>query len=561
MGLRGIRKCLCDNNLLWGVTSTDRWTLAELKRNPDFKPFQFPQAIRVRAKIAPYNAAYGTTAAGEVPESWSDGPEYTLDRPIGQISDSLSSRIYLGSRVVYEDGKQKFVNYVMSTNTNWMNEITWWSRIHIDDPATTDTFFLGTVESFLDPTGHTLTSARMIGDIIPGSNQDIISPQQWYAGYRYFVFSDHEHGDSQWRTHKWDNDTSSWTTASATGFDGAAYAVVQPTHRAYLRSNAPQPDEPWVMAVKRSIDTWVTGRWLNTDLGTTGNDHHLEASEVENIIWEDVSATVDLVRYNRIGERDLAIFKDDVSGEHWMYDGSNIVPIDDEPTYITADKEGNIVYGAGSIFEGQAFIKKLDADNNELWTQTPASPGGVGPHPDMFQIICNDTWIMVHGLEAGEDFATSTLAGIYKGLPYLYDKLYAGEPEENNILSWSLSYDGTIRIPHVQMIQPLPRDTIPDIDPISPWPVEANPKYRINGREYQSDDQSYWESQFDLNESSDRAWNLRGSAVQNQPGDDSQLGTLDWNPLAWGFLPTTSESTDYDIVDLPCCGCKKAVNY
>src|SRR3972149_5457113 len=77
MAKRGKRKCLCDDNLLWGVSST-------LNHEPDVEhppdpianppPHQYVGCVKVRAKLAPFIHTYGKTSQGQTPQPVTGDP-------------------------------------------------------------------------------------------------------------------------------------------------------------------------------------------------------------------------------------------------------------------------------------------------------------------------------------------------------------------------------------------------------------------------------------------------------------------------------------------------------
>jgi hypothetical protein len=627
--VRGIHKCLCENNFVWGVTNYNLITPQEYVDYVDDFPGQplpekFISGIRVRAKVSPYNHSYGDIKAGEIPPYAAS--EETLSfggvpaSYFGQNGSGAGMTVPIGSRAVYIDGEQAYVNYPLSKSGTSMENVCWWIQCRISDGSGSAWHMDPDYDSASDPNNDFVTDGRQLRARVRGNfgndystaggNNHLTTARNWYAGHRYFVVSNHSPGDLEWYTSRQDRFLDSENNAnlredSLTGFSGNVWAIVRPTQRAYLRG-AEENDEVWCMAKNPSYGdggwSWATGRWQNTL-----SVHQLIGSEVENILFtgSDLVALgidydeFDLVHYNRIqlpgsDPVDLAIFIDLSDSSYWIWNGTELYEADHAANYITMDKTGRIVYGSKST-----ITREANEDGNGGWT---LNSGSTDAEASCFEIMCNDAWITVRHFPGGTSFASGDIVdptltdsdgNVFEYLSYSGNERY----NEARILSWSISYDGNIRVPHLQARARSPKgyysvypgtedpgDPYPDVDP---WPEVTTARRWIVAREYTNTDCSAWQSEyFPLRDggpgthptlpwvpvasgirnfwNNDSGGSARAFFYDNNGGGLGPDGGGALDPALWetDFIPSGHSSIDFDVVDEACsCGCNRAVYY
>lgn len=540
-GLKGLRKCKCDANQVWGLHALDykkhplSLRFVANPEDPHDSRGPIPEGCKVFAKDAPYMASYGGTGLHKFPDK-SKFEDFVYEISLRGVNAGyhphnfnfeVTENSCVGARCTYVDGRQAYVNYVHGGDD--------FNNLAFATVAQLDTATNSGAMHHLPPISAAASGFFILfgsGDMQQpqGSGSRPIKPWKWGVGAEYMVCTTYDPGDATWSTYRVKlSDSSEWWFDLDTGFDLTDNAICLPAIRTNLRTSAPQPDEPWVVVRRGTDNRFATGRWLNTDLPTNA----LKDSEIENILVDDPSLGITgVVCYNRVSGVDLAIFHGELAG-YYIYDGDSLTHVADDPEFITADKEGNILYGS---FE---FVRKLGP--NGWYKAAPASRPDSTMERGSFQILCNNDWYQLRHFRGQPELASGNLNVTIDGTEYHYDP--GGEVGNRidawYILNWSVSPNGEIWVPHLQA------------DPATP----AQPsRRRLTSRTYSSQPRN----ERVLLEDPENP----GEFITEQVWyTDDGLGSTS------GVHADTdrghSYHVDYDIVDCPtcCCGCKTATYY
>lgn len=439
---RGLRQCSCSPFDVWGIAlPLIPWNAGYNGLNGGMTNY----AVKIPAVYRPYLAAMGRTGRGELPpissgdavgdENWL----VTLAPSRYTPGESLPDQSMVqASRAIYLDGVQKWIVYNTTSTGDEEYEVGGiFNFIDIETKQNT-TAYIG-----YDASTDILHTPR----ISSGSGQPV--PGSWSIGRQYFVCSFYHPGLTGWRVYRirFANGAKVQTQdESNVGFDGTRYNIVLPSRRCYLRSTV-SPDEPWCLAHRASDDSYVTGRWRNEDTVASAQVCALNSSEVEHVL--STGTFLKCHCYNRIRDKDLAIFTNFDDSVWYYYDGDQLQTITSGllPSFITMDHDGGIVYGS------KYFVRKLGADG---WTHVAAQSQTAGVvDSQLFEILCNRRWIQLRGWQAtlfnaSVDHDEDTPIIGNDGLSWFGNS-------DDPFLGWSFSYDGTIRLPHCLRIE-RPRD-------------------------------------------------------------------------------------------------------
>lgn len=511
---------------------------------------RYDYATRVRVKVTPYGADFAGILRGQAP-AWSTGATYTLAHSMrNSYSPGANSRgkYVMSSRAWYRNGKQAGVNYLTVGHTVLGGGgLVMWNQIDLEQNTTAgyvmilkddegsqgydsglDMYLRGnSLTDFFNPFspyfsgygepdamdlggnvagwdcyGLYRTSATTAGDSIPFFRPRINAYQ---VGERYFVMSSYVNSDSVLESGTFalfrfdktlaENPIAAWHVVGSTIWDpDIRFALVRPAMRSHQVTDG---DEPWCCGYDRLTNRIGVGPWRHSG-------RSLQSAEMLDIgAPPGMQLGPNILCYNRVDDgRNLLIVRDAAtifpggaggsrSSVHWIYDGAAWHSISDDPSYITADKDGNILYG------NRRFVRKLGAGG---WhhaatgqfgdvvghttppDQPPDDPEGEdNPTPPtynsqredhFFQIVLNKTWIHLQDFYGDPSWATSPLE--HPDWP-LYQIADRGNCIDSQAVggdlfkAWSISYDGSIRVPHVQFHAPF---------------READPLLRIHGRMY-----------------------------------------------------------------------------
>ncbi|MGD9632646.1 MAG: hypothetical protein AB7I57_18290 [Pirellulales bacterium] len=526
-GIRGLKKCPGED-LVWG-------TLGHAASPPDeaySTVKRYDAACKVRVKVTPYAADVGPIARGTAPP-WYVGEPVQFPRSVRntfQPASGSRNKSCLGSRVAYRDGKQVVANYLfVGDDALGGAGLVYWHQLDIATnfmssyllalPDGDGSFGYGsgedthsygnTLERFYDvgdpfyqgygipdSPGHTfgdgwsfLHTYRQTTTTV-GNSKPLMSsrPGGWSAGLRYLSFSGYFNSDgyldgSRHGVVRFDNTVgdpmNSWYAITSTIWDPAIrFALVRPSIRTHLRSSVAN-DEPWWIAYDRSTNRLGTGCWR------ARNGPSLNA-EIENVIPLPSGAQLgpNILCYNRLANgRDLILIRDAAtifpggaggsrSSLHWIYDGDEWIPIGDKPSFVTADKDGNLLYGHRRLIrklggggwslpgtghfgpsDGGPYVPPDEPADDPESSATPIEPAYNSPFEESFQILVSKSWIQVRGFYGDPALATAPLE--HADWP---DYQIADRNNSRNSQAlggdlfkcWSFSYDGTVREPHVQ---------------------------------------------------------------------------------------------------------------
>ena len=443
------------------------------------------------------------------------------------------------SRAVYVDGKEKYVNYLFQGDPNqgragWSH----WSQINTEtgevsvwplfnpneegDPtydADLMTLLKGSVfldiydsasewytgydspDNVLPALGGTSTNGQAFDYLYTAWRTQTLGADGGlpvrtranaiYAGKRYVVFSGYINTDSltggaTYGVVRYDNqadDGSRFLGITTTfGGTGSECPVVRPTMRGFMQDES---DEPWCIGFSSATGKWATGKW-------TGSTHDLGPNIAHTYTPpSQLASGANLICYNRVWDgRDLMLFREEQiigvggagdedrrSDKYWMFDGSNFIalPAGRTPSYITATKQGDIIYGnrravykLGS--EGWTFtgMGSYESDLDGLWCPPhhhPDDPEGQDPslpaaalfnssyEDDSFQILVGNSWIHLRGFRGAADQGTYDVEDGDWPAYEVADANNSRHRQKNGgtvIPCWSISYDGTQRVPHMQ---------------------------------------------------------------------------------------------------------------
>lgn len=525
-GLRQLRPCLIED-FVWG-------TLGYAMPIPSgTAQLRYDAAVRVRGKVTPFGRDAGNTRRGEAP-TWYEGTPHQFGWSKAQSpfrnsptvdAGSVGQKYCAGSRVVYVDGDEKFVNYLFLGDPNeaaqgWCHwhqlntvtdEMDGWSlvlRIDADDgyEAAYDTHTRGnTFIHFYQVGDPWYCGYGMPDNPAPGIGScDVLyastatagtfganghmpfagRPDGWYAGERYLVFSGYLNSDSmneaaRFGVIRYDRVADRWYALTSTVHDAALpWAIVRPSRRAHLRSDAPQPDEPWCIAYDRASNRWGTGRWR-------GEHGPSLAAELENAYSLPANCGVlsNCLFYDRCRGRDLIILRGPAdrveekrSKNHWLFDGEHWIDVTaDAPTYATVDEQGNLYYGHPRL------VKKLGPDGWSIrGTATYGQVGGVNYQPPNvdpedpevayddpayvpsslsafeehgFQILVGKAWLSVRKFWGPAALASEPLEDPDWAEWQIADRTNSRDEQATAgdvFFCWGISRDGTQRVPHAQ---------------------------------------------------------------------------------------------------------------
>jgi hypothetical protein len=300
------------------------------------------------------------------------------------------------------------------------------------------------------------------------------------------------------------------------------------------------------------------------------------------------------------------------SNDYWIYDGANLTQVGfetddsdlsslgsgDKPSYITVDHDGTILYGSGYFIRktgphGWVYGNPLNLPTYS-YSSAPCSafidpdvvdpPDPIYTDPDFFedqafQILCTKGWIQLRGFRGNISFASGpvTLPERPEFVMARYEKVWDGaafvdDPTNNcrqgqgaagrNIPGWSLSHDGTIRVPHLQAMSAYPPNSVDD-----------ETLRRMHARTYVDQDCSEWEPTGGEDQSGSFPerlpyWPKWRSCLPPTNADQNGFMKGYWPWLEeWGefpalqfdvFISANNHVFDWDIVDCGECGCTRA---
>jgi len=524
-GIKGLRKCPPED-LVWGTLG-----YPAIKPTEGITAKRYDSAVRVRVKVTPYAADFAAISRGEAPP-WSKGSSWVFPRSIRNTAQPASdsrNKFCMGSRAVYRGDKQIAVNYLyVGDPVLGGSGLVYWNQLNLETgvmdqrvlvlpdeegsqgyDSTLDTHTRGNAcegefyNPFLpyfygyDPPDTPLlqgywgtmfcfkSTNLTVANSIPPYKSRVGG---WSAGLRYLSLSGYVNSDSinegsRFGIVRYDasigNAFDAWYGITSTVWDPAIrFALVRPAIRSYIRDGVDN-DEPWWCAYDRATNRIGTGRWR------ARNGESL-AAEVEHVYELPPGAGLgpNILCYNRVaGGRDLFVVRDAAtifpggaggvrSGLHWLFDGEAWIPIGGGPSFVTADHDGNLLYG------NKRLIAKLGAG---AWSHVgtgeygPVAGGPIlpeqplddpgesppaynSPYEDFFfQILVSKSWIHARDFFGQRDLATSPLTSAEWPDYVIADR--ANSRDEQAVYSdlwkcWSLSHDGAIRVPHVQFHAP-----------------------------------------------------------------------------------------------------------
>lgn len=407
-------------------------------------------------------------------------------------------------------------------------------------------------------------------------------PGAYQSGLRYLSFSGYCNSDSVGEEARYgcvrydaqfDGDpANAWYAVTSTIWDTSIrYALVRPSIRCHLREGIAD-DEPWWIAYDRQTNRLGTGRWR------ARNGESLDA-EIENVIPLPSGAQPgpNVLCYNRLADgRDLILIRDAAtiypggaggarSTVHWLYDGSNWQPVE-ECSFATADHDGNLLIGR------RRLIKKLggggwEHEGNGEFGTVNGGPPVLPEQPEddadatpplynspsedfFFQIMVSKSRIHVRDFYGEPGLATSPLTSAEWPDYVVANRANSRDTQAiaaDLFKCWTISYDGSVRVPHVQEHAPY---------------TNGDPRRRIHQRMYVGHNPT--ESQLIFDGVEDREWPKW--EYSNFPADwDSGMERFrPWlvdygNPLG-GIANDTffshAYNFDFDIVDDCQCCCE-----
>lgn len=432
-GIRGLKRCFCDSNMVWGLAAfpvVSGWQSGSEPLNDSTSGRTGPR--RVRAKVAPYAADYAGTKAGELPNWEAPTPLATGKWPniVDLYGPNVNGgwdfkRVCVCSRAVSVDGVQKCVNYLFvgSSHATVLNltDVTTWHQVGLDPRdntfGTSASYNVGLYDAMANVDRQ---PSRKIGDVSNdgsgASDAYTISqfsgqlwpdegyfyktprPRAWYLGKRFFIASGYATSDynriggNEWGIARFDNQGAAFATPgdnwyaptvpSAGGFETVPFYIMRPSFRCYIDSKAEQPDEPWCIAYDYATQRIGVGRWI--DMNGMSLAHRIEKIIISDTLAAGLGLTPNVVCYQHIYGRDIALFRGswDVdlnqrSSATWLYDGERLTKLTEAPTFVTLDLDGNILYGNAS------FIRKTGPNGWKISTNNNVSVfpvGGVEPY-------------------------------------------------------------------------------------------------------------------------------------------------------------------------------------
>lgn len=476
-GLRGLRQCEMFDRV-WGL------------KLPEIKPYTWGDggypgedaysAVIVPAKRAPFARAVGSVSAEGTPADYQSGFEVTLSawghvfRPARTtFMDALPDTDYSpdascwGSRVTYVDDEQAYVHYIFTGEDDHPSTVSCWNRIDIDNRVN-DVKWFRKRDLRLPEEDH-------YGDYSPPHNghqgtafgpDNQCTPNQWGVGLKYYGFSDYEGNAATygpWQVVRWVREEGTEyvlrdhfaTSASGHGIedDLQRHSVIMPAPRLYHYTAINGPQEPyWIAhAPNRNGGELVTGTWLNHEGGFDEPKAFLIGDEIKHVLKQNWNG--DVVCYNRVQAQDLAIIANDrtQAGGWEYYDGTGWFPTvaSEMPTWITRDWSGNIYYGNSD------FVRKLSRDGSASWKIDAVAPVNESrpSYHKMFQILPTHRGIDLRHWHGNLADATASPVGMFDGVNHVWAITgSAGSPRSQyrQIFNWTFSFDGSIRLPHVQ---------------------------------------------------------------------------------------------------------------
>lgn len=494
-GLKDVQGCPCPEWDVWGISLKAPYkgtVLDSSGPNANSQPYKggydpgpvlpytqgeprwFAEAVKVPSSYRPYVNLHAGVEKSDYPiSSTAAAGEFAVSLPeeITRLNDldpdtyEKASHVF-GSRTIYRDGVQKFVAYWQewAPDSDFFGNTLRFGVVSVIDIANKSGVLSFDLDFNEDLGPYTEMENRWLGGVAKGpfvtggqgntwkTSYSYAPPRTFCIGRRYFISSSYYPGAAIWGVGKVDMETGLvFCSDGEVGNLNLDYSIALPA----IRSDG--DDELWVCALSKSATPKVVvGRWTNQllragsgDMTTGFADGSLTEAEVHRVVLQGAQYSgVEIICYNRVRGRNLLILN--TEGGRYYYDGSQLRSLSGGGSFISMDHEDNI------LIADQHHLKKISPLNEIIWQRSFSAPDTDNipiPPEEAVQILPTKKWIQLRGMNGWfQDASVHPRPQDGENWGYENKDYQCVQNWPFNLTNWSVSHDGQIRVPHLEVV-------------------------------------------------------------------------------------------------------------